>query len=112
MVKKKILVFRKPQGSDITELNKKIDQVKDDSVAHIEVSDIKAITQDQCELLRPGDIVTKVDETGKHSYRVSYKGATGMCLTYADCENVETVAYEKTEGTWEWDSTDVTHIAQ
>ena len=112
MVKKKILVFRKPQGSDITELNKKIDEVKDESVAHIEVSDIKALTQDQCELLRSGDIVNKVDETGKHSYRVSYKGATGMCLTYSDCENVETVAYEKTEGTWAWDSTDVTHIAQ
>ena len=111
MVKKKILVFRKPKGSDMTELNKKIDEVKDESVAHIQVSDIKALTDDQCELLRCGDIVNKVDETGKHSYRVSYKGATGLCLTYADCENVETVAYEKGDDGWAWDSTDVTPIS-
>lgn len=111
MVKKKILVFRKPQGSDITELNKKIDEVKDESVAHIQVSDIKALTDDQCELLRPGDMVIKVTDTHKHSYRVSYKGATGLCLTYSDCDNVETVAYEKGNDGWAWDSTDITPIS-
>lgn len=111
MVKKKILVFRKPKGSDITELNKKIDEVKDESIAHIEVSDIKGLTDNQCELLRPGDIVVKKTGTDKHSYRVSYKGPTGLCLTYADCENVETVAYEKGEDGWAWDSTDITPIS-
>ena len=111
MVKKKILVFRKPQGSDITELNKKIDEVKDESVAHIQVSDIKTLTDDQCELLRPGDMVIKVTDTHKHSYRVSYKGATGLCLTYSDCDNVETVAYEKGDDGWAWDSTDITPIS-
>ena len=43
---------------------------------------------------------------------VSYKGAGGLCLTYADCENVETVAYNRSSaGEWTYDSTDVTHIA-
>ena len=76
-----------------------------------EVTDIKALSADLLEALRPGDIVVKVTDTHKHSYRVSYKGATGLCLTYTDCENVETVAYEKTDDTWAWDSTDVTHIS-
>lgn len=76
----------------------------------IDVNDIKALTNAQCEALRAGDIVNKVDGTGKHAYRVSFKNATGMCLTYSDCENVETVAYEKTNDNWAWDSTDVTSI--
>ena len=76
----------------------------------IDVNNIKALTNAQCEALRAGDIVNKVDATGKHAYRVSYKTATGMCLTYSDCENVETVAYEKSNDNWAWDSTDVTPI--
>lgn len=77
----------------------------------ITVNDITAISGDQLEALRAGDVVIKHDGTGDHSYRVSYKGATGVCLTYSDCENVETVAYEKTGDTWAYDSTDVTHIS-
>jgi len=76
----------------------------------IDVNNIKALTNAQCEALRAGDIVNKVDGTGKHSYRVSFKNATGLCLTYSDCENVETVAYEKANDNWAWDSTDVTAI--
>lgn len=76
----------------------------------IDVNNIKALTNAQCEALRAGDIVNKVDGTGKHSYRVSFKNATGMCLTYSDCENIETVAYEKANDNWAWDSTDVTSI--
>ena len=76
----------------------------------IEVSNIKALTTEQCEALKPGDIVVKITGNDKHSYRVSYKGQTGLCLTYSDCENVETVAYEKENGAWAWDSTDVTAI--
>ncbi len=77
----------------------------------IEVNNIKALTNAQCEALRAGDIVVKVDGTGKHAYRVSFKNATGMCLTYADRENVETVAYDKANDDWAWTSTDVTSIA-
>lgn len=76
----------------------------------IDVNNIKALTNAQCEALRAGDIVNKVDGTGKHAYRVSFKNATGMCLTYSDCENIETVAYNKANDNWAWDSTDVTSI--
>ena len=82
----------------------------DNAAQIIDVSNIKALTNAQCEALRAGDIVNKVDATGKHAYRVSYKTTTGLCLTYSDCENVETVAYEKSNDNWAWDSTDVTSI--
>ena len=74
------------------------------------VEDITAIPGELLEILRSGDQVIKVDGTGEHAYTVSFKGTTGRCLTYCDCENVETVAYEKTGDTWAYDSTDVTHI--
>lgn len=77
----------------------------------LEVSNIKGLTNAQCEALRAGDIVVKVDGTGKHAYKVSFKTTTGLCMTYADCENVETVAYEKSGDNWAWDSTDVTGIS-
>ena len=76
----------------------------------IVVANIKGIPGEVLEALRCGDQVIKQDGTGEHCYTVSFKGATGLCLTYTDCENVETVAYEKTGDTWAWDSTDVTHI--
>lgn len=81
-----------------------------DLPAKLEVSDIAALTGTQIEALRAGDVVIKSDATGKHAYKVSFKGSTGICLTYADCENVETIAYEKVEGTWTYDSKDVTNI--
>ena len=77
---------------------------------YIEVENIKALTDKQCEVLRAGDIVNKVDQTGKHAYLVTFKNQAGMCLTYGDCENVETVAYDKVEGSWTYQSTDVTPI--
>lgn len=95
-----------PESKLDTALQNKIDN----AAQIIEVSNIKALTNAQCEALRAGDIVNKVDGTGKHSYRVSYKTTSGLCLTYSDCENVETVAYEKTNDNWAWDSTDVTPI--
>lgn len=94
----------------IKEGQKLIDILEQFPIA-ITVTDITALTADQLEALRAGDVVIKHDGTGDHSYRVSFKGSTGLCLTYSDCENVETVAYEKTGDTWAYDSTDVTHIA-
>lgn len=86
-------------------------QLKIDNAAQIlDVNNIKALTNAQCEALRAGDIVNKVDATGKHAYTVSFKTSTGLCLTYSDCENIETVAYEKANDSWAWDSTDVTSI--
>ena len=76
----------------------------------ITVSSVATLTADQLEALEAGDTVIKSDESGKHAYVVSYKSATGLCLTYTDCENVETVAYEKADDVWSYDSTDITHI--
>ena len=87
-----------------------VQDILDAAPLKIEVSNIKALTTEQCEALKPGDIVVKITGNDKHSYRVSYKGQTGLCLTYSDCENVETVAYEKENDAWAWDSTDVTAI--
>lgn len=78
----------------------------------IVVSNIADLTGEELEVLRCGDHVIKQDSTGEHCYVVSFKGATGLCLTYTDCENVETVAYEKTGDTWAYVSTDVTHIGE
>lgn len=86
------------------------DNLHDMVPIRIIVTDITALTGDQLEALRCGDQVIKRDNSGDHCYTVSFKGATGRCLTYCDCENVETVAYEKTGDTWAYDSTDVTHI--
>lgn len=88
-----------------------IKQINTEGLKRIVVTDMEALTGEQIEALQAGDMVVKRDATGDHSYRVSYKGATGICLTYSDCENVETIAYEKVEGTWTYDSKDVTHIA-
>lgn len=78
----------------------------------VEVENITTLTDAQLEALQPGNIVTKNDQTGKHTYFVTYKGAEGLCLTYVDCDNVETVAYTKTLSGWEYDDTTVTHISE
>ena len=76
------------------------------------VGSMTVISGDILEHLNAGDKIIKRDSTGDHAYTVSYKGAGGLCLTYADCENVETVAYNRSSaGEWTYDSTDVTHIA-
>lgn len=82
-----------------------------DPASVINVSDITALTDEQCEGLVAGGAVNKSDSTGKHSYKVTYKSATGMCLTYADADNVETVSYDKIDGTWTYNSTDRTPIS-
>lgn len=82
-----------------------------DPASVIEVADITALTSAQVEALVVGGAVNKSDSTGKHSYRVTYKSATGCCLTYYDAENIETVAYEKSEDTWAYLDTTITAIA-
>lgn len=87
-----------------------LEAIESGSAKRLVVTDITNIDGNAIEALRAGDMVIKRDSTGDHSYRVSFRGATGICLTYSDCENVETVAYDKVEGVWTYDSTDVTHI--
>ena len=77
----------------------------------LEVADITALTNEQINDLKVGDLVAKVDSTGKHTYVVSYKkDKVGICLTYTDAENVETVSYDYTAENWVYNSTDITHL--
>ena len=74
-------------------------------------SNPESLTSEQCEALKIGDIVIKSDSTGKHSYVVSFKSATGMCLTYSDAENIETISYDKVSDVWGKTDKTVTNIA-
>ena len=78
----------------------------------IEVADITALTDEQLDGLNVGDKVAKKTGTAQHLYVVTYKDAEngGLCLTYADAANVETVSYDHTESGWAYNSTDKTHI--
>ncbi len=74
------------------------------------VENITALTNAQTEALKAGDVVVKVTGNMKHAYKVTFRNDTGMCITYADAENVETVSYDKIEGVWTYNSTDITPI--
>lgn len=93
---------------------KNIEQLKDfdkKSVVFYEVDNIQALTDDECNKLRCGDVLLKKTENQRHAYRVSYKeDGVGMCLTYVDCENAETIAYDYTGGHWVFNSKDVTAL--
>lgn len=75
------------------------------------VENITALTNAQAEALKAGDVVVKVTGNMKHAYKVTFRNDTGMCITYADAENVETVSYDKIEGVWTYNSTDITPIS-
>lgn len=77
----------------------------------VDTDNITTLSDEVCNALKCGDMVNKVDSTGKHSYRVSYKkDEVGMCLTYSDASCVETVSYDYTAGHWVYNSKDVTTI--
>ena len=80
-------------------------------VEALEVSNITALTDEQINELKAGDVVVKKTGNQKHSYRVSYKeDNTGICLTYVDASIAETVSYDYTGGHWVYNSTDVTPL--
>ena len=74
----------------------------------IEVTDITKLTDEQLDALNVGDKVVKVTGTDKHLYVVTYKATTGggICLSYFDAVNTETVSYDRTESGWAYNSTD------
>lgn len=78
------------------------------AAAPIEVSDITTLTAAQLDALSVGDKVVKVTGTEKHLYVVTYKATTGggLCLSYFDAVNTETVSYDRTESGWAYNSTD------
>lgn len=76
----------------------------------IEVTDITAMTKEQLDALEVGDKVVKVTGVQKHLYFVTYKGAgagQGICLSYNDAGYGETVAYDRTDDGWVFNSVDV-----
>ena len=100
-----------PQGYYLTDI---INSIAADykGVAVLEVTNITTLTTAQINALAAGDVVLKNENGNKHTYVVSYKeDGVGICLTYTDAENVETVSYDYTEGAWVYNSTDNTHIA-
>ena len=76
-----------------------------------ETNDITKLSQEACEELKCGDVVVKLTiSEGKelrHTYQVSHKQATGLCITYFACGYLETVSYDKIDGVWTYNSTDV-----
>lgn len=75
----------------------------------IEVADITKLTDEQLDALNVGDKVVKVTGTDKHLYLVTYKAETGggICLSYNAAGYGETVAYDRTESGWQYNSTDI-----
>ena len=98
------------EGKLIEVLNLLADKIESSVPARIVTEDIQNLSSPILESLKAGDVVLKNDVTGEHAYLVSYRGEGGLCLTYTDCENVETLAYNKVEGVWAFDDKTVTHI--
>lgn len=102
----------------IAENTKEIVDLKEDLQGKVNsyvVTDIKALTSDFINKLKSGDVVVKQTGSGQHpqyhSYRVSFmKDNEGMCLTYVDASCSETVSYDNVEGTWSYNSTDITRF--
>lgn len=79
----------------------------------VHVTDIKALTTKQCNALNVGDQVIKKTGNQQHLYTVTYKEEKqGLCLSYVDAENAETVAYDYngTTNKWAWTDTTITPL--
>lgn len=85
----------------------------DKARVYIEVTNIQALTTKQCNALNVGDQVVKKTGKQKHLYTVTYKEEKqGLCLSYMDAENAETVAYDwnGTSKAWEYTDTTITPL--
>ena len=104
----RIINGKEPAGNHLSDI---INNIANDYF--VEVTDITALTNAQCEALQCGGVLIKVTGNQKHRYVVSYKeDKKGMCLTYTDASVVETVSYDYTDSNWVYNSTDVTPIAE
>ena len=80
--------------------------------AIITVTNIGKLSNKQCEALNVGDQVIKKTSGQKHLYTVTYKEEKqGLCLTYMDAENVETVPYDWNSETSKWEVGEITYGA-
>ena len=77
----------------------------------IETDDIENLSGSVLDDLDCGDYVVKVTkEDGKvlkHTYVVTHKQETGICMTYFACGYLETISYDKVDGVWAFNSKDV-----
>ena len=78
----------------------------DIEVKKVKVADVKNIDGEILSQLKCGDVVIKEDASGEHAYIVTYRGETGICLTYADASVIETQSYDLVDGEWEYNSED------
>lgn len=72
----------------------------------VTVTNIKNISSAIINKLDCGDIVLKKDSSGLHAYIVSFRNATGICLTYTDASVIETQSYDKVGQNWVYNSED------
>lgn len=103
-----------PEGEKLLQLFALKSEIPVPVLSRIEVTDITALTAEQLDALRNGDLVIKITGNQKHTYWVSYKDEVKgeLSLVYADHQNAEEVYYEKVEGTWTYIQTDITTINQ
>ena len=80
--------------------------------ATFKVANVKNIDGEILSQLKCGDVVIKEDTSGEHAYIVSYRGETGICLTYTDAYCVETQSYDLVDDNWVYNSEDKTIIAE
>lgn len=73
--------------------------------------DIEHLSGEACEKLQCGDKVIKLTVEGDkelyHTYFVTHKQATGICISYNTTGYSETVSYDKIDGVWTFNSKDV-----
>lgn len=98
--------------TDILEFKRKHNLLVEKGSIKANVSNIKSLSNDVINNLRCGDVVLKEDASGKHAYLVSFKSDTGLCLTYCDASCVETQSYDKVGNNWQYNSQDLTFIAE
>lgn len=77
----------------------------------VEASEMESIPAYLLDDLECGDIVVKhTVESGKHLYHtyiVSHKQATGICISYNTTGYSDTYSYDKIDGVWTFNSKDV-----
>jgi len=75
------------------------------------VDNIVAIPGELLEKLQCGDVVVKRTVSNGtdlfHCYLVTHKQATGICISYFAAGYSETVSYDKIDGVWTYNSTDI-----
>lgn len=113
----KAIENQSPKGSVVNTIT--VNEVKEldkknhyfDTPRRYYVDNIKAIPGELLEKLECGDVVVKhtVEESKDlyHTYFVTHKQATGICLSYFNAGYSETVSYDKVDGVWTFNSVDV-----